>query len=270
MINKRNMHEEVKNVKISVPTEHNSLVKQALEAINNSEEIKTLWLVSNTNAVDRLKMTDHGPIHFQIVANIALRLTRILKKSGVDLSVEGDFGLTYEHGELVIFLASLFHDLGITISREGHEEFSLAIADRVMHNILDFLPEIERTIIISDTLHAIISHRKGGTPYTIEAGIVRVADALDMNEGRSKVSFEGGIIDIHSLSEAAIENVEIKTGDVKPIQVNVTMNNSVGIFQIDELLKKKLKGSGLEKYISVKALIHTEQEKSLVKEFSIA
>lgn len=269
MINKRNINEEVKNVRISVPAEHNPLVKKALENVNSSEEIKTMWLVSNTNAIDRLKMTDHGPIHFQIVVNIALKLSRTLKKAGIPLSIEADFGLTYEHGELVIFLASLFHDLGITISREGHEEFSLALADRVMHDILDFLPTIERTIVISDTLHAIISHRKGGTPYTLEAGIVRVADALDMNEGRSKITFEGGIVDIHSLSEAAIEQVEIVSGEVKPIQVNVTMNNSVGVFQVDELLKKKLKGSGLEKYVAVKAFIDHAHEKSLVKEFII-
>ncbi len=115
--------------------------------------------------------------------------------------------------ELVILLASLFHDLGMSISREGHEEFSLILANSILHRILDFLPVEERTIVISETLHAIIAHRSGGTPYTIEAGIVRVADALDMSEGRSRIPYQAGKIDIHSVSAAAIDKVEILDGD---------------------------------------------------------
>ena len=33
------------------------------------------------------------------------------------------------------------------------------------------------------------------------------------------------------------------------------MSNSAGIFQIDELLKEKLRGSGLEPYVEVEASI---------------
>jgi len=71
----------------------------------------------------------------------------------------------------------------MSISREGHEEFSLIISNTILHRILDFLPVEERTIVISETLHAIIAHRSDGIPYTVEAGIVRVADAMDMSEG---------------------------------------------------------------------------------------
>ena len=50
--------------------------------------------------------------------------------------------------------------------------------------------EPERTIVVAEALHAIIGHRRRGDPITIEAGIVRVADALDMAQGRSRVPFE--------------------------------------------------------------------------------
>jgi len=65
------------HIDIRVPADRNILITKVLEMINEDVEIKTLWRVNNINAIDRLGMTDHGPVHFQIVANIALRLARI-------------------------------------------------------------------------------------------------------------------------------------------------------------------------------------------------
>lgn len=257
---------------IRVPTNDNQLLKQALTVINENKEVRTLWKVININAIDRLGMSDHGPVHFQIVANIALKLTRVLLKHGIEMSITTYYQLTSQYAELVILLASLFHDLGMTINREGHEEFSLFLANDLLHKLLDFLPIDERTIVISETLHAIIAHRSGGAPYTIEAGIVRVADALDMSQGRSRIPYEAGNVDIYSISAAAIDKVEIIEGaeGEKPILILIRMNNSAGLFQVDELLKKKLDGSGIEKYVKVRAIIEREQEKRLVREFEIS
>jgi hypothetical protein len=167
----------------------------------------------------------------------------------------------------VILLASLLHDLGMSINREGHEVFSLFLTNDLLHRILEFLPVEERTIVTSEVLHAIIAHRSGGKPYTIEAGIVRVADALDMSEGRSRIPYQAGKVDIHSVSAAAIDRVEILEGGDKPIQINIWMNNTAGIFQVDELLKSKLIGSGVERYVKVSAFLQREKEKKLLKEF---
>src|SRR6266705_1581096 len=108
------------------------------------------------------------------------------------------------------------------------------------------------------------SHGDYGKPLTLEAGIVRVADALDMEQGRSRIPFARGSISIHSLSAAAIEDVAIKDGEQRPILIEITMNNSSGIYQVDSLLKAKLQGSGLEQYVEVVAHIDTEAEKRLV------
>jgi uncharacterized protein len=257
-------------IDIRVPAHKNSLIEKALPLINEDVEIKTLWRVLNINAIDRLGMTDHGVVHFQIVANIALRLARILTKNQVVMSITRNYDLSNDHAELVILLASLFHDLGMSISRDGHEEFSLILANGILHRILDFLSIEERTIVISETLHAIIAHRSGGTPYTTEAGIVRVADALDMSEGRSRIPYQAGKIDIHAVSAAAIDKVEILDGTEKPIQINIWMNNIAGIFQVDELLRKKLLGSGIEKYVKVSAYLNEGEDKRLIKEFVTA
>jgi metal-dependent HD superfamily phosphatase/phosphodiesterase len=256
-------------INIRVPSARNTLLEKTLAIINEDVEIKTLWRVININAIDRLGMTDHGPVHFQIVANIALRLARLLTKSQVTMSITQNYDLPVEDAELVILLASLFHDLGMSISREGHEEFSLILANGILHRILDFLPIEEKTIVISETLHAIIAHRSGGVPYTVEAGIVRVADALDMSEGRSRIPYQAGKIDIHAVSAAAIDRVEILEGTDKPIQINVWMNNIAGIFQVDELMRRKLLGSGIERYVVVSAYLHEGEEQRLVKEFRV-
>jgi metal-dependent HD superfamily phosphatase/phosphodiesterase len=255
-------------IDIKVPAHKNSLLEKTLALINEDVEIKTLWRINNINAIDRLGMTDHGVVHFQIVANIALRLARILTKNQVMMSITRNYDLSNDYAELVILLASLFHDLGMSISREGHEEFSLIISNAILHRILDFLPVEERTIVISETLHAIIAHRSDGIPYTVEAGIVRVADALDMSEGRSRIPYQAGKVDIHAVSAAAIDKVEIQEGaENRPIQINIWMNNIAGIFQVDELLRRKLLGSGIEKFVKVSAYLTEGEQKRLVKEF---
>jgi hypothetical protein len=253
--------------KIHVPVNDNQLLEQALEIINNNQEINTLWKVMNVNALERLKMTDHGPVHFQIVANGSLRLLRLLLKKKVEMSITKDFGLSHKYAELVVLLASLLHDLGMSINREGHEEFSLFLANSLLREIVNFLPIEEKTIVISEVLHAIINHRSGGRPLTIEGGIVRVADALDMSQGRSRIPYNAGQIEIHSVSAFAIDKVEIHEGEKKPILIVVFMNNIAGIYQVDELLKSKLSDSGIEDYIQVQTFLKEGNKKKLIKEF---
>ena len=110
---------------------------------------------------------------------------------------------------------------------------------------------------------------RDGQPLTLEAGVVRVADALDMAKGRSRIPFEAGVVNIHSLSATAIDSVRIAPGETKPIRIAIHMNNSAGIFQVDELLKEKLKGSGLEPHIEVEATLEGEAEKRLIQAFRL-
>lgn len=251
-----------KPVELHLPTRHNSKLQQLVVHINEHSELHTLWRICNVTAVDRLRMTDHGPVHVQIITNIALKLLRLLVESGVQPSIVRDYGLQNEDAEIVVVLAALFHDVGMSIHRDDHERYSLFIAAPLIKELLTGLYEVPiRTVVLSETLHAIIAHRAGGRPLTLEAGIVRVADALDMAKGRSRIPFEAGVINIHSVSAAAIENLEIEHGEQKPVRLRVLMSNSAGIFQLDELLKEKLQGSGLEPYIEVEARIVGEEKK---------
>jgi metal-dependent HD superfamily phosphatase/phosphodiesterase len=137
-------------------------------------------------------------------------------------------------------------------------------ADRLPGMLEGLYDEPERTVVIAEVLQTITAHRVDGEPLSLEAGIVRVADALDMAKGRSRLPFSEGSTSIHALSAAAIEQVTIRDGVERPILVEIEMNNSAGVFQIDELLRKKLRGSGLEEWIEVFAHIDAEREQLLV------
>ena len=251
---------------LNVPSRNNPKVVKLIERINRDDELYALWLAANVNAVERLGMTDHGPVHVKIVMNIAVKLLRMLIEHDVEPAVVTNYGMTNDDAEVVVMLAALMHDLGMSIHRKDHEEFSLFVAQPKLRDLLDGIYDVPTaTILRAEILHAIIAHRSGGKPLTLEAGIVRVADALDMAKGRSRISM--GIertLSIHSISAAAIEAVHIEHGEEKPVRLRIEMSNSAGVFQLDELFREKLSGSGLEPYVEVEALIDGEAEKRLV------
>jgi hypothetical protein len=255
----------VSQMRINVPVRGNRKLRRILERVNDDLQLKGWWHVANVNAVVRLQINDHSWVHIQIVSNIALKLLRQLTKHHVEPSVVRDYAYENDDAEVVVLLGALLHCVGMAVHRDGHEDFSLFLAEPKLRELLrGIYEEPDLTVISSEVLQAITSHRDYGKPLTLEAGIVRVADALDMEQGRSRIPFERGSISIHSLSAAAIEDVAIKDGDERPILIEITMNNSSGIYQVDGLLKAKLQGSGLEPYVEVVAHIDTDAEKKLV------
>jgi metal-dependent HD superfamily phosphatase/phosphodiesterase len=157
----------------------------------------------------------------------------------------------------------------MSIHRDDHEAFSLFIAREKLKEVLPEIYDPRRcTILRSEILHAIIAHRSGGKPLTLEAGVVRIADALDMAKGRSRIPFSAGSLSIHSVSAAAVDSVSIDRGEAKPIRIRVELSNSAGLFQLDQLLRNKLNGSGIEQYLEVQATLG-EEEKRLLTDFSL-
>jgi metal-dependent HD superfamily phosphatase/phosphodiesterase len=262
--------EAVAQMRIRVPVRANKKLRTVIDRVNKDPQVKGWWHVSNVNAVARMEINDHSWVHIQIVTNIALKLLRQLTKHGVEPAMVSDYGMERDDSEVVVALTALTHCVGMSVHRKGHEDFSLFLSEPKLRELLmGIYEEPELTVVVSEVLQGIISHRADGEPLTLEAGILRVADALDMEQGRSRIAFERGRIGIHSLSAAAIEEVEITDGEQKPIRISIRMNNSSGIYQVDGLLKAKLRGSGLEPYVEVIAHIDTEAEKRLVPLYEI-
>ncbi len=260
----------VDQMRINLPERGNRKLRTLVARVNEDRQLKAWWHVANVNAAVRLEINDHSWVHVQIVANIALKLLRQLTKHGIEPAVVRDYGLERADAEVVVTLSALLHCIGMAVHRQGHEDTSLFLAEPKARQLLAGLyDEPDLTVVVSETLGAITSHREYGHPLTIEAGIVRVADALDMAKGRSRIPFERGRVTIHSLSAAAIEEVVIRDGETRPVGVEIHMNNSSGIYQVDGLLKAKLRGSGLEPYVEVIARIDTDAEKRLVPEYKL-
>ena len=259
----------VDQMHVEAPTRGNRKLERLFAAANADAQLKAWWHVQQVTA-DRLGMSDHSWVHIRIVVNIALRMLRLLVRRGVKTSLMTDYGMDARDSEVVVAAACLMHDAGMSIHRTDHEAYSLFLAaDKLGDLLADCYDEPERAVIVAEAMQAIIGHRRRGEPITVEAGIVRVADALDMKEGRSRVPFEAGRPNIHSLSAAAIDNVEIAAGRERVVRIEITMNNSSGLFQVDELLATKLRGSGLEEHVEVIARIDAEHEKRLLPVFRI-
>jgi len=248
-----------------VPVQGNARLSTILERMNSDEEVKALWKASNINAIDRLGFSDHGSTHVRIVARNALKMLRLLMEAGHQPGVVRNYALTKEDAEIVVVLASAMHDIGLSVHREDHDEFSIMLSPPILRRLLKGLyEEPNLTFMVAETQHAMVSHHEGFVPYTIEGGVVRVADALDMEKGRARIPFASGSINIHSVSALAIDKVRVGKGHERPIQIDILMNNSAGIFQVDELLKEKIARSGLRDLITVEVKV-PEAERGIVK-----
>ena len=247
-----------------------------MHKVKQNKKLQAYWRCSNVMAIERMGYTDHGPTHVKIVANLALKLLRILIDKQVTPSIVKNYSMKNEDAEVTVVLASIFHDLGMVVIRNRHEVFSGLLALEFLQECLSpTYNEEECAIITSEVLHAIVSHERPYSPnnivLTVEAGIVGIADALDMEAGRARIPFRAGKVDIHSVSALSIQKVEI-LGDnekQKPITIKISMSDSAGVFQIDELLKPRILTSGLQQYFHVVAEITATKEKNVIEKFEI-
>jgi metal-dependent HD superfamily phosphatase/phosphodiesterase len=261
--------EAVAKAQVHAPTRGNRKLERFLEAVNADERVRAWWYMAQITS-ERLGMSDHSWVHVQVVLNISLRLLRLLVKGGIEPAMVTDHGMRDRDSEVVVAGGALLHDVGMSIHRADHEAYSLFMVEQRLQSLLaECYDEPERTVVSAEILHAIIGHRRRGEPYTVEAGVVRVADALDMAEGRSRIPVEGGQYGIHALSAAAIDKVRIEAGDERPVKIEIEMNNSAGIFQVDDLLATKLRGTPLEGHVEVVAEVAGETEKRLLPSFRL-
>jgi len=254
---------------LNVPVQQNRRLAEVVAQIDASEEVRALWSSSNITAIDRMGINDHGPVHIKIMTNIGLKLLRLLIEGEVTPSVVGHHGFEAADAEVVVVLACALHDIGHVIHRENHEFLSLMLAPPLIDRFLEPVYDLrQRTILKGEVLHAIYAHQREIETLTLEAGVVKVADALDMESGRARIPFNTGTPTIHSVSAMAIRKVRIDRGTERPIKIAIEMSNSAGIFQVDSLLREKLRNSTLAPYVEVIAEV-TAEEKKILHRYSI-
>jgi uncharacterized protein len=246
---------------MNIPTKNNEKLELCLAAVNSHIELNAVLEACNIMAVKRLGMSDHGHTHVAIVANLAVKILRNLVEAGIEPNIVSDWEFETADAEVIVFLAGVLHDLGNSVHRDLHDDYGMVFASQFLPELLEEAYPDRRTrqIIGTETMHAMVAHDTDVAVHTIEAGAVRVADGLDMKKGRARIGFESGKKDIHSISAMAIEDVRLlKAEGGKPVRVEIVMEDAAGIFQVDYLLKKKIKGSGLEQYVEIVAKISRE------------
>ncbi|MGQ4555728.1 HD domain-containing protein [Halobellus sp. GM3] len=242
-----------------------------LPELLSDPEITTYLEAQNVNAVMRKGYNDHGTKHIEIVRNRALNLYDLLKSGDVPFNGARDQGLEEADEPVIIALAATLHDIGHVVHRDGHVYYSIPLAADLLDRLLPefgFYDAREAVRMKAEVLHAILCHHTEEDPLTTEAGIIRVADALDMERGRSRIPYEKGGRGINTLSSQAIESVSLRPGDGKPVLVEIEMINAAGVYQVDNLLKAKLQDSGLEEYIRIVA-VNTKAEDQLLERIEL-
>src|SRR5688500_10165386 len=172
----------------SVPARHNPRLQALVDRLNADEELRQLWRCANVNAVDRLGQGDSGEVHARIVANAALKLLRLLRDAGEVPSVTDQHRLPPDEAEVVVVLAAALHDLGLAAHPAAPHTAGLALAMLKARELLDGLYAVcDRTSLLSEVLQAISSLPERAACLTLEASLLRLADALDMTKGRVRL-----------------------------------------------------------------------------------
>jgi len=244
-------------------------LNELLPIVTSDPEIVTYLEAQNVNAVTRKRYSDHGTKHIEIVRNRALRLYELLKRGGVTFNGATEQGLAESFEPVILLLAATLHDVGHVVHRDSHSYYSIPLAADILDRLLPELYETETVVRVkAEVLHAILCHHTEETPLTTEAGVIRIADGLDMERGRSRIPYEHGGRGINTLSSQAIENVRLMPGDDVPVLVEIEMINAAGVYQVDNLLKAKLRDSRLEDEVRIVA-VNTKADDMLVERIEL-
>jgi len=245
-------------------------LNELLATVDTDEEIQAYLEAQNVNPVARKRYNDHGPKHIDIVRNRALRLYDLLKAGGVEFNGAADQGLDEADEAVIVGLAAVLHDIGHVVHRDDHPYYSIPLAADVLDRLLpEFYDVGDAVRLKGEVLHAILCHHTEEIPLTLEAGVVRIADALDMERGRSRIPYEEGGRGINTVSSQAIERVALRPGDERPVLVEIEMRNAAGVYQVDNLLKAKLADSGLEELVRIVAINSREDEDQIVERIEL-
>ena len=241
-------------IKLGIDAPAASRTAQIIQVLESDIEVQTLWYMANRTS-RRAAVNDHGPVHVRTAMHHGDTLLRLLMEAGVQPNCITDHAMSEDDTRAVVLLGLALHDVGMSIHRDRHELLSVPIAlDWLRRNLPPTYSEPQLTVVISEVVHAVLAHNVNERCLTLEAGIVKVADALDMTKGRSRKAISAGKIDIHSISAAAVEAVRVTRGTRKPIRIEVDINNPSAVFHLKEVFGQKLARSSIQDYVEVPKL----------------
>lgn len=228
----------------------------------SDEEILHYHNYANAVSVRRLGYNDHGAVHARITTYTCTKLLNLLHESGIQTSLEREEIAGFEDSSFAVILGCFLHDTGMGVCRSKHEWHSINLVDHIIQRyIAKYYPQdFALQIVLRALVHeVIVGHMAETRIHSIEAGIVLIADGLDMSRGRSRIPTmierDPMVGDIHRFSATAIQRVKVEKGENKPIRITISMENSTGLFQVEEVLMTKVKASPVMPYLEIAAQI---------------
>ena len=265
------------------PKEHSldTKITEALEALNLSgraqqtaklmagdEEIQAAQEYANNVSIVRLGYNDHGPVHMRTVVHNAIIMMGLLRQAAIKTSLESEGVGDFEDSLVGVILAAMLHDLGMSIGRQDHEIHSSYLASPFLNRILAkvYPSNLQKRVMLQSlALEGISGHMGNRTVHSLEAGVVQVADGCDMTKGRARIpialAYPPRVGHIHQYSANSIEEVILKSGQEKPIHIEVLMSSEVGYFQVEEVLLGKIASSTAKPYIELFAQVQGGEQK---------
>jgi metal-dependent HD superfamily phosphatase/phosphodiesterase len=220
-------------------------VRRVFEALESDDEVQTYLHQSNEVLVKRMNYNDHGPVHARIAAGSSLEVFDLLS-GAVEPTTVAHGVCDMEGAKLVVMCGSYLHDIGNSIHRDNHFLHSCFLAAPIIDRLYSSVYDDQKLVLRlkCETLSVIYSHEENVQALSVEAGAAKVADGTDMAEGRARIPFLGGKFDMHSISATAIKKVDIVAGQSKPVRIEVHMDNPAGVFQLEEVIGKKVATAG--------------------------
>jgi metal-dependent HD superfamily phosphatase/phosphodiesterase len=238
------------------------------ELLIRDAEIQHLQDYANTVSIKRLHYNDHGPVHMRKVTLNSLLILDMLRQAGVRLSLEREEIGSCEDSRVAVLIAAFLHDIGLTVGRENHEQTGVLLAMPIIARLLEdvYNADAGKKIILRSLItEGIMGHMGTQKIHSLEAGVILIADGCDMEQGRARIPMlmetASRAGDIHKYSSAAVEKVEIGKGRTQPVRITVSMRESVGFFQVEEVLLPKIESSPVKPFIELYAGVEGQKTK---------
>ncbi len=233
---------------------------EVYQYLTGSPKVQSYLRSANRMAVSRLGYTDHGPVHAEVATWNALKAFDILEETFQPNVVAEGIG-DIDDACLIVLASTYLHDIGMVVHRNEHPQASINLAGPILEDkLMDIYNDPSKaTDILSFIYHGIYAHDDDTQCLTLEAGITKLGDGCDLTKGRTKVPFQKGKVDIHSVSAMAINNVILERGENKPLKITVAMDNPAGVFQVEAVLEKKISTSGLVDNIEIEVLVNGDR-----------
>lgn len=236
--------------------------QSTLDLLLQDTEVTGLLEQANIVSITRMGFNDHGRVHAKIVSLNALRIYLLLQGQGISSNIIREEIGDQDDTIIALLAGSYLHDIGNSISRESHDLLGVILARDVLKRILPkTYSESEKVSHLTPViLEEILCHLGAYKATSLEAKIVATADGTDMAEGRARIPYRIAKPDIHKFSALAIQRVEISKGERKPVRITVQMNDTAGIFQIEQQLMHKITDVGFDEYVEILAKIADGRE----------